>query len=263
MKLGIIGFGNIGKLLFENLININFNHENVIYLSNKTKSKLNHLNDIGSSICVCENNVELAKNSDIIIICVKSPQLLNVIEEIGPHINEDVQIIHTCAGIDFSQISEVYDGPISCIIPSIASAVVENTEKSGISIFYNSSKVNERKMRFVEETFSKFSYIKTADSFEDLKFMTIATSCLPAFIAQSIEVFSNIISDYSDLSSKDFEEMLNETVYSTVNLLNTKTFTEKEIMEMVATKKGITQKGLDYLECELPVVYRSLVDKLI
>lgn len=263
MKLGIIGFGNIGKLLFENLVNIGFDKENDIYLSNKTKSKLNHVNDISPYTCVCENNRDLAKNSEIIIVSVKTPQLLGIIEEIRPFLNENTVLVHTCAGISFEQINEIYDGPVTCIIPSIASTVVENASTSGVSILYYSENVDERQRSIIEDLFSRFSYLKTVDNQNDLKTMTIATSCMPAFIAQIIGIFSNDIAEYSDLNSRDFENVLNETIYSTVNILNTNTLNKDEIIEHVATKNGITEKGLNYLENELPSIFTELIGRLI
>ena len=263
MNLGIVGFGNIGQLLFENLVNIGYDKGNNIYLSNKTKSKLKHVNDISPSTCICENNVDLAKNCEVIIIAVKTPQLLGVIKEIKPYLNEEKILIHACAGIGFDEIDKIYDGPVTCIIPSIASTVVEDTEKSGVTIIYPSEKVDKNQRNFIEDLFSKFSYVETVDNQKDLKALMVTTSCMPAFIAQVVEIFSKKISEYSDLPYKDLERLLDVTVYSTVNILNTKTLNNDEIMEKVATKKGITEKGLKYLEDKLPSFSEELIDRLI
>lgn len=263
MNLGIIGFGNIGEMIFENLIDVDFNKENKIYLSNKSESKLKHINDVDSSICVCKNNKDLAKNCEIIIISVKSPQLLEVIKEIKPYLNENTHIVHTCAGVDFEEIKNIYQGPVSCVIPTIASTVVENKKQTGISIFYHPENVSENQIRKVEEIFSKFSYIKKVDNLKDLEDITITTSCMPAFIAQLVLIFSNKIAENSNIPASEFKKLLTETINSTANILNLDTFTEAEIIDKVATKNGITQKGLDYLESVEPNIFMNLINKLV
>lgn len=46
MNLGIIGYGNIGELLSQNIISHDFCNLNKLYIANRTLSKINHLKDI-------------------------------------------------------------------------------------------------------------------------------------------------------------------------------------------------------------------------
>ena len=131
MNFGIIGYGNIGSLISDNLIDIGFLDKNRINISSRTLSKLENLD---SRINVYENNVDLVKDSDIIFISVKSPDLIKVIGEIAPFLDEDSYLIHSSAGISFYDIENVYDGEISCVIPSISSEANPNKQKTGISV---------------------------------------------------------------------------------------------------------------------------------
>jgi pyrroline-5-carboxylate reductase len=45
MNLGIIGYGNIGELISQNIINHDFYNLNKLYIANRTLSKINHLKD--------------------------------------------------------------------------------------------------------------------------------------------------------------------------------------------------------------------------
>ena len=186
-----------------------------------------------------------------------------MLKEIKPNLNKNKQIIHTCAGIDFKDINKIYDGPISCVIPSIASSVVKNRKQNGISILCHCRNVDKNSRKIIENIFSKFSYVKNVDNFKDLKLMTITTSCMPAFIAQLTGFLSKELSKYSNINIEEFNELLYETIQSTINILNSDTLNEKEIIEKVATKKGITQKGLNYLKNEVPSVINNLINKLI
>ena len=117
MNLGIIGYGNIGELLSQNIISHDFCNLNKLYIANRTLSKINHLKDIDPRISITDDNTEVAKNCEKIIISVKTPDLANVLDQLKPHITKNTQIIHTCAGTDL----EFKDCGLSCIIPTISS----------------------------------------------------------------------------------------------------------------------------------------------
>lgn len=260
MRLGIIGYGNIGSLISNNLEAVGFLEDNVLNLSNRSFSKIESLD---SRINKFESNVDLAKSSDVIFISVKSPDLIEVIEEIAPFIEDETYLVHSSAGISFEDIANVYDGQVSCVIPSISSWPSENNQKSGISIFYHDENVSMENRRNIEGLFSKFSKVITADNYDDLEALTVATSCMPAFIAFATALFAKELERNSNLSYEDIYGYLNETNYSTANLLNQDIFGSDELINKVATKNGITQKGLDYLYNELPLIYNNLIKKLM
>lgn len=259
MNFGIIGYGNIGSLISDNLIDIGFLDKNRLNISSRTLSKLENLD---SRINVYENNVDLVKDSDIIFISVKSPDLIKVIGEIAPFLDEDSYLIHSSAGISFYDIENVYDGEISCVIPSISSEANPNKQKTGISVFYHNTNVSKENQEKIEELFSKFSNVITTDNYDDLEALTITTSCMPAFIAFATEVFARELSNSTNLDYEDVYSYLNETNFSTANLLNLKLFNSDDLVNKVATKNGITQKGLDYLNEELPLIFNNLIKRL-
>ncbi len=260
MRLGIIGYGNIGELICKNLEDINFLNENTLNVSNKTYSKIKSLNP---KINTYKSNIELVKNSDIIFISVKSPDLINVLSEISAYVTEDKYIVHSSAGITFEQLSDVYSGEVSVVIPSIASWVNEKQQKTGISIFYHNKNVSNKNKQYIEELFSQFSNVITTDNYNDLESLTIVTSCMPAFIAFINMIFTEELCKNSDLNYDDVYRCLIETTASTTNILSLNVLTSQEIINKVATKQGITQKGLNYLNCKMPLILQELFEKLM
>ena len=63
MNFGIIGYGNIGSLISDNLIDIGFLDKNRLNISSRTLSKRENLD---SRINVYENNIDLVKDSECI-----------------------------------------------------------------------------------------------------------------------------------------------------------------------------------------------------
>ncbi len=259
MNLGIIGYGNIGELLSQNIISHDFCNLNKLYIANRTLSKINHLKDIDPRISITDDNTEVAKNCEKIIISVKTPDLANVLDQLKPHITKNTQIIHTCAGTDL----EFKDCGLSCVIPTISSTYDEDNPKKGVSIIMHDENVSGENREFVEKLFSKFSQIKVVDSPMDLEIATIAASCIPAFIALSLDLFAGELEEKCNLSKEETFKILAETLNSTAYILKEDIYSPDELINKVATKNGITQKGLDVLDKDLPDIYKRLISKLL
>lgn len=157
------------------------------------------------------------------------------------------------------EIDKVYKGPVTCIIPTIASTY----NKKGVSIIWNNSKVDLNNKKYIED-FSNFSYIKEVDNINDLEICTIATSCLPAFfVAFNINKFGEILSKDSNISKDEFINLLTKTYIGSSSLIEDNTYSCNELISKVATKNGITQRGLDYLDENLDQFYNELISRLL
>ena len=93
---------------------------------------------------------------------------------------------------------------------------------------------------------------------EDLDISTDLTSCSPAFMAYIFKEFADIGAARSEISEKEAEEMVLQTLLGTVKLLTEKKMSFEEIISRVATKGGITEEGIKSLENDLPEVFDNL-----
>lgn len=83
MTVGFIGLGIMGESMSENIIK---KHNDKVYVSDINKSQVDKLAALGG--VPCENNVELAKQADVIITMVpKSEHSRAVYTEIMPYLN--------------------------------------------------------------------------------------------------------------------------------------------------------------------------------
>ena len=84
MKIGFIGLGIMGESMCENIVK---KHNDTVFCSDINKSKVEQLAALGA--VGCENNTEVAKNSDVIITMVpKSEHVKAIYVEIMPYITE-------------------------------------------------------------------------------------------------------------------------------------------------------------------------------
>lgn len=262
MNLGIIGYGNIGELLVQNILNLENIDFNKLYIANRHIDKIEFLKDDEIVTCT-DSNIEVSKNCEKIIICVQTPMLFEVLDEIYPHINENTHITFCCAGIDNEKRLENYSNNMTCVIPTIASTYDGKNVKKGISLIKHDENVTSENRDYIENLFNNFSNVRTLTNEKELEILTFTTSCMPAFIALAAEKLAGQLSLKSSIEKEEFLELLINTNMSTSQLLCENIYTNEEIIKKVATKNGITEKGLNYLDDELIEVYTNLIDIII
>ncbi len=286
MKIGVIGYGNMGSMIVNNILKLNLLLEDEeLIVSNRHLNKFESLIEEypDENLNITSDNTEIAKSCEKILISVETPQFKEVMDEIAPCLNENTHIIYTCAGLNFNHIKSFYDGKISLVIPTLASTVTSNnaisslSRRKGVTLVKHNSKVELQERLFVEDLFNEFSYVKKIDNpiyfneeednlhptDNELEISTILTSCAPAFIAIMIEKLAQTSSELAKVSKDEAEDMILKTIIGTALLKEDQSLSNEEIINKVATKKGITQEGVDLLDKKLNKINRELVKCLL
>jgi pyrroline-5-carboxylate reductase len=92
-NIGIVGYGSMGKMIFEKIVNSKIIEEKNIFVANRTYDKIIHLNNNFPHINICRENGFVAENVDIIFICVKPLEIKTVLTEIVHDIKANCHII--------------------------------------------------------------------------------------------------------------------------------------------------------------------------
>ncbi|MCL1832904.1 MAG: NAD(P)-binding domain-containing protein [Leptospirales bacterium] len=82
MKIGIIGYGSMGKMLLEKFIETKSVNEADIFLATEIFEDIVNLNKIYPQINICKENIVAAKNADILFLCVKPLDITLLLSEI-------------------------------------------------------------------------------------------------------------------------------------------------------------------------------------
>ena len=286
MKIGVIGYGNMGSMIVNNILKLNLLLEDEeLIISNRHLNKFESLIEEypDENLNITSDNTEIAKSCEKILISVETPQFKEVMDEIAPCLNENTHIIYTCAGLNFNHIKSFYDGKLSLVIPTLASTVTSNnaisslSRRKGVTLVKHNSKVELQERLFVEDLFNEFSYVKKIDNpiyfneeednlhptDNELEISTILTSCAPAFLAIMIEKLAQTSSELAKVSKEEAEDMILKTIIGTALLKEDQSLSNEEIINKVATKKGITQEGVDLLDKKLTKINRELVKCLL
>ena len=286
MKIGVIGYGNMGSMIVNNILKLNLllDDEELI-VSNRHLNKFESLIEEypEENLNITSDNKEVAEQCEKILISVETPQFKEVLDEITPFINEKTHIIYTCAGLSFNHIKPFFDGKLTLVIPTLASTVTSNnsisslSRRKGVTLIKHNSKVELQERLFVEDLFNEFSYVKKIDNpiyfneeednlhpkDNELEISTILSSCGPAFIAIMIEKFAKCSMELSNISYEEAEDMILKTILGTSMLKEDQSLSNEEIINRVATKKGITQEGVDLLDKKLNKISKDLMKILL
>ncbi|MGN0104372.1 pyrroline-5-carboxylate reductase family protein [Methanobrevibacter ruminantium] len=286
MKIGVIGYGNMGSMIVNNILKLNLllDDEELI-VSNRHLNKFESLIEEypEENLSITSDNKEVATQCQKILISVETPQFKEIIEEIKPFLNENTHIIYTCSGLNFNHIKQYFDGKLSLVIPTLASTVTSNNSisslarRKGVTLVKHNSKVELQERLFVEDLFNEFSYVRRIDnpiyfneeennldpSDNELEISTIISSCGPAFIAMMIKKFTQTCSESSNISQDEIEDMILKTVIGTAMLKDDQGLSNEDIINKVATKGGITQEGVDLLDKKFNKISKALIKTLL
>lgn len=254
MKLGFIGYGSMGNMIINGLLNAGALDMGNLIISNRNRDKLKELKLNYPLIEITDNNSLVAKKSDKIFIFVNTEEVKNVIEEIKPHIKSDIHIIHIAAGLNMSTIQNIFPGKITKVIPSLTSLT-----NIGISLINHNKKVLKEDKKYVEDLLGFISEIKIIDE-DDFEAGANLTSSAPAFFALIISKYIELAKENSSFSQEEAEEMVKTTLYGTSQLL-CQGMEFEEIIFKVATKGGITEEGITLLDSSLESVFKKLFKK--
>jgi len=253
MKIGIIGYGTIGKVILEKTLESNAIEQSNFYVSERAYERIMNLNAIYPELNICKNNIEAAKEVDMLFICVKAAEVKRVLSEIIDNIKSHCHIISLNVSILLEQLETICpDKKISRIIPSVMAEV----NRSQTLICHNNYVTDDDKNRINRLLESFGSVIEIPE--KEIGISVELTSCMPGFIGAIFKVITDEAEKHTSMDRAQIKRMIVETMYGTSKLLLEKEITFKNLMDMVATKGGITEEGIEIILEKLPKVINEM-----
>ena len=146
MKLGIIGAGNMGSSILKGITSSNFLENKNIAIFDLDKEKIEELSK-EYSVKKAENENELAKESDILILSVKPNIVPKVLDKIKDDLSEKTIVLSIAAGISIDFIENIIgtDKKVIRTMPNTPAQVMEGM--TAVS-FNQNIQENEKSMIF-------------------------------------------------------------------------------------------------------------------
>src|SRR4030042_4483232 len=253
-KLGFIGLGSMGGVLLKGLLDHGAFSQKDVLVSTRTKEKIKDFMARFPEVKIMDSNIELAKESRTLFVCVKTGDVRNVLLEIKPHLRTDVHLIIITGGLTIKNSAKIFNGKLTKIIPSITCEVGES-----VTLVLHYPLVTDQEASRVEKWLSCLGLVMVIDE-DHFDIGTDLTSCAPAFWASILRHFVQAGLKHSRFSQQEAEEMVLMTFLGTAKLLQEKKMGINKLIARVATKGGITEEGLKVLDEHLPFVFDELLE---
>ncbi len=241
--IGFIGYGNIGSALVRAFLSHGVPADEIM-ISTRSPEKLRPLLEEYDISVVNQDEVQTA---DILFLCVRSSDALNVLKQLTSFKGHLVSIN---GGILLEDLSSVYSGPVTKVMPPLTIEVGR-----GIVLLCHNRICPTSKT--VEELFSKVCIVENLPECE-FPVVESITGCAPAFFAK----FAELLAESSGLSPDESLKMAKETLIATAMLLDERKLSLNDLIKKVATEGGITEKGLQVMDDELPPIVRKMFERM-
>ena len=248
MKLGLIGAGNMASALARGI------GEPVLVADVDAPKARALAEELGGQ--AVPSNEELAERADVVVLCHKPKQLLEVAEQVGGRAKAVASIL---AATSTAQLEAAYEGvPVYRFIPNIAAEV-----RQGVLCYVPGALADQGPEHALLELFGRAGAIIPLSSEPLIEPAMALMSCGPAFMALVAESFAEAGAAHG-LEPDQAIRMTVETMAGTAAYLREHAYDTEAVKVRVATPGGTTERGLISLEERgLRDVCRGAVDSVV
>jgi len=198
---------------------------------------------------------EVARDADILFLCVRPLEVRGVLQEIRYVLSNRTLLVSIAGCVTLANLED-WAGPEARCIRVIPSVTTE--ERAGISLVAWGRGVTDADKELI---FSLFSAIGTPVEIEERHFEIYGdlTSCAPALFASMMQEFAAAAVRRESVPPALAGFLVQQTLIGTAKLLDHDTGFD-DLIGRVATRGGITEEGVRILRARLPSVYNELLE---
>jgi len=258
-EIALIGAGNmareIGKRLIkygnlkpEQIIATHYNHEKAKIFEEKTGIK------------VIFDNKLAVKNSKIIVLCVRPQQVKEIIDEISPVYDKEKVLVNIAVGVKVEWLSEALRSTNIIHFHPTSLIMVTEDLNPGISLWTYHKKINKEYERKIYEIFTRSIGEIWKIPEENMPIFIFLIGNSPAYFVRILKSF--IIATRKVINTPEID--ITNLYYGLLKSIYTGLIVERksvdEIINNIATKQGVTEKGIKFLESVIDI--DSVIEKL-
>ncbi len=176
MRFGFVGYGNMGAVLLNGLLERGAIAEDEIIVTNRTLKKLDRLKDAHPGVNVVGSCQEVAF-ADVIFLCIRTGDVKCVLEKMSPWLDPSAHLVSINGGLQIKNLERLFPGKITKAIPSMTMA-----SGHGVTLVCHNGAVDPTSARTIEGLFGRVGLVQIVKE-DQFEVAADLTSCAPAFIA--------------------------------------------------------------------------------
>ena len=254
MITGIIGTGNMGTILIQSLVGSSAIAAKDMVITNRTLHKTQTIAAEFPQITITHSSVELARQADLIFLCVKPHEMFPLIEILEPHLTSEQCLVSITSPISVKQLDATL--PCSCarFIPSIT-----NRALSGATLLTFGDSCSPFWQDHLQSLASAISKPLEIEN----KYTRVSSdivSCGPAFFSYVARRFIESAVDHTGISTEEATQLTESMLIGLGELLRQQHYSLPALQEKVCVKGGITGEGIKVLENELGDLFKHVFE---
>ena len=236
-KLAIIGGGNLGKSILNGIVSSEESTFDNIYITRRRPELIKNLES--KVVKVSNDNIQAAKESNIIILAIKPHQIEDILEGIKEELTSDKIIISVVTGTEINTIKKYSSGKVYRAMPNTAIAIKE-------SITMIAGNYDKESNAIVKDIFDQVG--ETVEIEEELMgAATVLGACGIAFALRYLRAATQGGIEIG-FSSKVSQFIAAQTVKGACELILQNGSHPEEEIDKVTTPMGVTISGLNEME---------------
>ncbi|WP_147532725.1 late competence protein ComER [Bacillus marasmi] len=252
MKIGVIGIGNMGRILTEAMLEQKAVAPSSLTIVNRTMKKALVLKNKYHDISVVSTPKAVAIKSDLIFLCLKPHDIFRVIQDITPFLTKDKCVVSITSPISVDLLEAIVPCSVARVIPSIT-----NRASAGVSLLTFGSHCSRKWHIALEHLFRKISVPIEIDE-KVTRVASDIVSCGPAFFSYLTQRFIEAAVKETEINEETANVLASEMLIGLGELLKNGYYTLPALQEKVCVKGGITGEGIKVLEEELGDVFEHV-----
>ena len=251
MRVGIIGYGSMGKMLLWKFSEAGNIEKEELFVSNRTESKLEEAKDIANAV----SSRELASLCDIVFVCVRPVDLKAVLEDIRDSINPDALLVSLNGSVSFETIRKVIAVKTAKVIPSLTAEI----GRSQTLVCFDERVSDKNALKDLLSTIGDVVELPE----NEMGMGSELVSCMPGFIASIFDVICRSAEGHTAIPKDQIVKMVLRTMSATGDLMLQKDMSFEDVVTRVATKGGITEEGTKVVYENFPETAELLFEKTL
>jgi len=251
-KIGFIGYGHMGSVLLNSLLAAQAIEPLQLIVSTRTQKNLNTLHAKYPAIEIADDNQTVAKNSDLIFLCVGTYQVKPVLMEIRDVLGANRHLVIISGGLEIGSVEELICGPVTKIMPTLLAEVQE-----GVTLVCHNHRVALGAKNRLHQLLSSLGTVKVITEHQ-FEMGADFTSCAPGLLAAICDQYIHAGIKHGDFNYEEAQAMLLASLYGTAKLLREKEEGFQALISRVATRGGATEGGVGVLEESMPKVFEQV-----
>lgn len=255
MNIGIIGTGNMGKILIEAFIKSSAVNEQNIFIMNRTKAKAEQIRFDYPDIHVVDCLEDIVKNTSYIFICIKPLDIYPLLKGLAPLLKKEQCIVSITSPISVKQLESIVPCSVARVIPSINNRVL-----SGTSLLSFGEDCAVQHQEFIEHLMMKISTPLAIDE-NITRVASDITSCGPAFFTFLLRQFIDAAVEETNITREQATLLASKMIIGLGQLLEQEVYTLETLQEKVCVKGGITGEGIRIMEEEIGEMFNHVIQQ--